>query len=156
MNIKVLVPHKKAAEIDFLLLAFYKQHKINRIYIKLIWAILNVMSVEWAKWTVDILWLIRDYNPQQIWIHHVQNAWLTAFTIFYHKVDLQVLTPEIMMITPNSVITSDPYPVQTFLKRRRRKRLCPHFYLLFLSQHKYYTEPTFLAPKNTSSSFYSS
>lgn len=151
--LKLLVPHRKAIEIDYLLLAFYEQHKINRIYIKLVWAILNMMSV---NWTVDILLLIGDYDPQQIWIHHVQQAWLTVFIIFYNKADLQELTPEIIMITLNSVMTSDLYPVQIFLKSRRKKRWCPKFYLLFFSQHKNYTGPTLLAPTNTSSSFYSS
>lgn len=49
INIKVLVPHKRAIEIDFLLLAFYEQHKINNIYIKLMCAVLNMMFVEQAK-----------------------------------------------------------------------------------------------------------
>ena len=153
IKITVLVPHKKAIEIHLLWLAIYEQQKIYRTYIKVIWAILKMMSAEWAKRTVDSLWPIRDYDPQQIWIHRVQQAWLTVFIIFYNKVDLQELTPEIIILTLNSVMTSDLYPVQIILKSRR-KRWCPKFYLLFFSQHKNYTGPTFSAPTNTSSWFY--
>lgn len=36
INFKLLVPHKNAIEIDFLLPTYYEQHKVNRVCIKLI------------------------------------------------------------------------------------------------------------------------
>jgi len=44
-----------------------------------------------------------------------------VFIIFYNKVDLQELTPEIIILTLNSVMTSDLYPVQIILKSRRKR-----------------------------------
>lgn len=81
---------------------------------------LNATALERVKWTAGILWLVEDYNPQQILIHSVQQAWLIVFLVFYNTSDLQEPDPGNIMI-----ILTWPLTCSNFPKKQENEEIMP-------------------------------